>query len=79
MPNVSALLFLNAAKAPSLILSFTNNSSNVYAVTRIIDEAAKLTPIIPTANDEIISMDPAVVMAESDQVRSTPLRYCYWS
>uniref|UniRef100_UPI0037E9A8CE vitellogenin 3, phosvitinless n=1 Tax=Semicossyphus pulcher TaxID=241346 RepID=UPI0037E9A8CE len=48
-------------------------SSNVYAVSRNIEELAlaKMTPIMPNAvdsNNEVVRMDPAVVRPESDQV-----------
>lgn len=87
----SALSFIyaihNAANVgiwPMPSFSFTTNSSNVYAVTRNAEDLAlaKMTPIMPyaiNANDEIIHMDPAVVRHESEQVQSTPLRYCCYS
>ncbi|XP_054458092.1 vitellogenin 3, phosvitinless [Anoplopoma fimbria] len=48
-------------------------SSNVYAVTRNIEEPdlAKRTPIIPNAvhsNHEVVPMDPTVVRPETDQL-----------
>ncbi|XP_076582051.1 vitellogenin 3, phosvitinless [Chaetodon auriga] len=50
-------------------------SSNVYAVTRNIEEPAlaKMTPIMPNAidsNDEVVHMNPAVVRPESDQFQT---------
>ncbi|XP_060890985.1 vitellogenin 3, phosvitinless [Labrus mixtus] len=52
--------------------SLVSISSNVYAVSRNIEEPAlaKMTPIIPNvmdSNDEVIKVDPAVVRPESDQ------------
>ncbi|XP_042368565.1 vitellogenin 3, phosvitinless [Plectropomus leopardus] len=50
-------------------------SSNVYAVSRNIEEpaSAKMTPIMPTAmdsNDEVTNMNPAVVRPEPDPIRT---------
>lgn len=60
------------------MFSFPTNSSNVYAVSRNIEEPAlaKMTPIMPTAidsNHEVVRKDPTVVRPESDEVQSSPL------
>ncbi|XP_062279606.1 vitellogenin 3, phosvitinless isoform X2 [Scomber scombrus] len=50
-------------------------SSNVYAVSRNIEELAlaKMTPIIPNArdsNDEVVRMGPSVVRPESEEIQT---------
>uniref|UniRef100_A0A8C3A5Q8 Vitellogenin 3, phosvitinless n=1 Tax=Cyclopterus lumpus TaxID=8103 RepID=A0A8C3A5Q8_CYCLU len=57
------------------LFSFPTNSSNVYAVTRNIEEPelAKMTPIIPNpidSNAEVVHSGPTAVKPDSDQVQS---------
>lgn len=70
---------------PSLAFLFClpTNSSNVYAVTRNIEEpaSAKMTPIMPMAEDsnqEVVSKGPTVVSPESDEVQPQPFRDWCW-
>uniref|UniRef100_A0A8C3A2H3 Vitellogenin 3, phosvitinless n=1 Tax=Cyclopterus lumpus TaxID=8103 RepID=A0A8C3A2H3_CYCLU len=65
-----------SCKEDIFLFSFPTNSSNVYAVTRNIEEPelAKMTPIIPNpidSNAEVVHSGPTAVKPDSDQTLTT--------